>query len=129
MATKARIEPQTSPIPVDIPRPKTLSERLIDCIDEYGTERNLDPQLLMDATARAVNNIDAELKARLRQFEDEQRRTAFNKAFEQRKAEYAEAINNSGEPSYVIKRQWVSLRRNLVNVEGMQGNIFAEGGK
>jgi hypothetical protein len=107
-------------------KPKTLTEALIDVIDNYADSKKLDPQLTMDAVARSVNQIDAELKARLRQFEDEQRRNAFNEAFEQRKAEYSEEVSNTNDPPYVIKRQWVSQRRNIVNVEGFNADIFAE---
>jgi hypothetical protein len=125
MATKARIEPQPSPVPVDIPKQKSLSERLIDVIDEYGSERNLDPQLLMDSVARAVSNIDRELKARLRQFEDEQRRAEFQKAYDERQVEYALAINGHPFP-YKVKRIWVATGKAIVDVAGFRKSIFAE---
>jgi hypothetical protein len=130
MATQAKTTPKNlTPIPpteVDPPKPLTLTEALIDVIDRYASDKNLDPQLTLDATARAVHNIDHELKARLRAYEDAQRRKAFDEAFAQRKAEFNQALAESGEPYFIVKRQWVSSRRNVVAVEGFSADIFAK---
>lgn len=113
--------------PPDSPQPAklaSLTEQIIEVIDNFASEKRLDPQLLMDATARAVSNINTELQARLRKFEDDQRRYAFELAFQQRKADFQTAVSVSKEPPYIVKRAWVSQGLHIVQVEGYRESIF-----
>jgi hypothetical protein len=110
------------------PQNKTLTEALIEVIDSYASSKNLDPQLTLDAVARSVNQIDAELKARLRQYEDTQRRAAFDKVFNERKAQYESEIAAAEFP-FRVRRSYIQSGRHLVECEGIRGSIINQEAK
>jgi hypothetical protein len=114
------------PVEVDPPKPKTLTERFIEVLEDFAEERGLDVQLTFDQLARSVRHLDELYKNKLKIDDERRRHSEFEQAFEQRKAEFETALAQSGEPYFIVKRQWVSSRRNVVAVEGFQKDIFAK---
>jgi hypothetical protein len=106
------------------PQSKTLTDRFLDVLSDFATERGLDSQATFDALARSVNQLDSIYKQRLKDEETAKNKAEFEEAVESRRLEYTLAVANEPYP-FRVKRQWIASQKNVVNLHNLSADIFS----